>query len=126
MTPPERIKLIITIAAIILLLSSGVFIGRCTKKDNRIELELTKQLMSAKDSINRMLERERGYYISEIEVREKLNDELQEKDSILTAKYSSDQKIYKQLNDKLESIKSTLGRVANNNDSLRAIASSIE
>lgn len=113
--------LILPVAILILTIVQLVSLFRSKKTDTHTPL-----LLSAKDEIIKLYEKEREVVNVSIENTEKYIKLLEEKDSILSAKYSNDQKIYKLLNEKLQVVDITLARVRNNNDSLRAIANSLE
>ena len=119
MIQPDKTRFIITIAAIIVLLGSGVFIGRCTRSTT--DTKYFDQLMAAKDSINALHEHERGVYQDEINTLQSNFDILSQKDSLLTQHFINDQKVYKTLDEKLKAIPIRISHISSNTDSLRQL-----
>lgn len=103
---------------LVAILIVGIFLGRGTK---HVDTSGVEKQIADKDTIIHLLTKEREAVNNNINLLEDINEQLQIKDSLLTEKYKSYQTIDKLLNEKLQVIRTTINRVANNNDSLRAI-----
>lgn len=119
MIAADKIKIGVVGALGLIVLSSGFFIGRCTKKDYSAELEWSKKLVSEKDAENKLIEKERTSVNVRLDDSKKENYQLRQRDSQMTSQFQSSQKIYNQLNDKLNSIPGFINRISSNNDSIR-------
>lgn len=91
--------------------------------NNSTNKDLINQLIAAKDSVIKKEADKVVLYERLIEEKEKTNDVLQSRDSVLNAHYNETEKLYKDINAKINSIPGRIARISNNNDSLRLLLS---
>lgn len=117
MTPSERTKIIITIIAAIVLLSSGLFIGRCTKSAPQSQYE---EVLKRDDMLKEKENEKVALYERIIESKDKQLENLNERDSILDMHYKEKELTYNKLNETIHNIPIRINRISNNGDSIRA------
>lgn len=118
MQPPTKTQLIVTAIFIVIILSSGIFIGRCTKSTT--DFTNTKELLNAKDTIIKKENEKIGLYERMIEEKERTYERLNERDSILDQHYKERELTYKKLNETLSTIPARINRISQFGDSIRA------
>jgi len=101
-----------------LILITGIIIGRRSKP--AFDKALFDFKMASKDDTIRFLTKEREAINDQIQMQEDLMDQLKIKDSLISAKYISDQKVYQLLNEKFKTIDNVISVVSGNSDSLIA------
>src|SRR5689334_16800773 len=122
MTPNQK-KLAIDIALLLGVLLIGFLIGHRSKP---VDLTDYKKQIADKDTIIKLITKEREAINFNIEKSESENKLLKEKDSILTTQYQNNQSIYKLLNDKIKKIDDVVDAAQRSPDSLRANFSRFE
>lgn len=111
--------------ALIIILIIGVIIllfvllkGRKSYNQNLID-----QLIAAKDSVIKKEGDKVILYERLIEEKDRTNEVLQQRDSVLNAHYSESVLTYKKINEKLRNIPDRVVRASTSNDSLRLLLS---
>lgn len=121
MTKSDKIKygiigfLAIGVIILIIVLFSG--------KGSNVNQDLIKQIIAAKDSVIASQKDNIALHERIIEEKENSNEILQQRDSILNSHYAETEKIYKDINAKINSIPGRIARISSNNDSLRLLLS---
>lgn len=90
-------------------------------KSSVTDQDLIKQLIASKDSIIEVYKDNVALSERLIEEKEKTNSALQDRDSVLNVHYNETEKLYKDINAKINSIPGRIARISGNNDSLRLL-----
>lgn len=107
--------IILAVAAIgVIILLFVLFKGKRKIDLRQAEIVLMDSLIAAEKSKQVLYERL-------IEEKDRTNEVLQSRDSVLNAHYNETEKLYKSINDKLRQIPGRINRIATNNDSLRLL-----
>lgn len=119
MTKADKIKygLIAGLGIGIIILLVVLFSGRPSGSNE----DLINQLIAAKDSVIKKEADKAVLYERLIEEKQRTNEALQNRDSVLNAHYLETEETYKKINETLHNIPNRINRIATNNDSLRRV-----
>lgn len=117
--PDTRTILLIILGIGCVILLFTLFKGR----GSSINQDLVKEIIASKDTIIKENKDKIALYERLIEEKERTNDALQMKDSVLNAHYRETEVTINKLNETIHNIPLRIAKLATNNDSLRSILS---
>lgn len=117
MIKQDKKQLLVSIVILVAISLIFFFIGRGTKHVNLTDYE---QQIKDEQTIIDLVTKEREAVNATIIQLQETNEQLKQKDSIITAQYQNNQATYKLLNDKLQTVTGTVSIISSDNGRVRS------
>lgn len=112
-------QIIFLVVGCILVFGGLILIRVLFGSKNQTSDDLVKQLIAAKDSANKKEFEKVALYERIIEEKQRTNEALGQRDSVLNAHYAENEITYKKINETIKSIPIRIAKLGTNSDSLR-------